>query len=76
MPVISTGDSSDPATSGTPSPMVVTVCGLPEAVVTENTSTSPSSSATYSVPTESPFNDSVRAKSGGAPMNAGKNTGV
>jgi hypothetical protein len=55
--------------------MVVTVCGVPEAVVTENTSTS-APAAVYSVPTEFSFNDSVREKSGGAPINSGKNTGV
>jgi len=76
-PFNATGDSSDPATSAVPSPMVVTVCGVPKHVVSVNTSTSPTLSFTYSVPTESPSNDSVRAKSMPDPViRSGNHTGV
>jgi hypothetical protein len=53
VPLSAIGDSSDPATSGIPSPIIVTVEGSVSLVVTEDTSTSPAASAVYSVPTES-----------------------
>jgi hypothetical protein len=76
VPVNATGDSTDPATSGFSSPMVVSVCGSPKAVVSVNTSTS-APATVYSVPTESWSSASVRAKSIFVPVTRlGKNTGV
>jgi len=53
VPFNTAGTSADPPTSGLPSPIVVFVCGSPYLVVNENTSTSPTLSATYSVPAAS-----------------------